>query len=382
MNWLTGGPYADAKKLIGQLVDLTKRERAAQDLIQLGAEAAPALIETLQARDPSLPPLAGQLLVRIGTAATPALVQALQSAHPLVRAQAVDILAQTKDRSAVPALLDALRGEFYTVRARAAFALGQFGDPQSLPLLLTALKDREDEVRIQAALALGKFRDPNNFDDIANLLLDDLKIEVRQAAAYALGETRHPAALPYLLEALHNSFWWYEREQAAGDLLAAIEKMGTPAVDPLIEALNDREGTVRKFAASLLGRLGDTRAIEPLGMAIYDLHHEVGKASAESLARFGGASFGILKEALAYPEAGIREYAVAALGKIQLASVAPLLLEALNDPERVVRKQAVQSLGELRDPSALLPLQEIAANRMDREMAALAKTALKTIQSK
>ena len=376
MNWLTGGSHTEAKRLIGQLTDLGKRERAAQDLIRLGAAAVSALMETLQARDPSLPPLAEQLLVRIGVAATPALIQALQTAHPLVRVQAADILAQTKDRSALPALLDAVRGEFYTVRAHAALALGNIGDARVIPNLLPLLKDKYDDVRSAACIAIAKFRDPSTFDDIANLLLDDLKIEVRQSAARALGETRHTAALPYLLEALHDSFWWYEREQAARDLLSAIQKMGQPAVDPLIEALSDREGTVRKFAASLLGELGDERAIESLGMTLYDLHHEVGEAAAESLARLGGASFEVLNEALAHPEAGIREHAVAALGKIQDRRVAPVLIEMLRDPERIVHKQAILALSNLRDPRAESALKEIANDRANREFSTLARDLL------
>ncbi len=381
MNWLTGGRTGEAKRLIVQLSDSTKRERAAQDLIHIGADAVPALIETLPSRDPRLPPLVAQIIVRIGSPAIPALTKTLGEAHPLVRAQACDILGQINDRASVPALLDALRGELYTVRAKSASALGNIGDPQAIQPLLTALKDKEDDVRASAVLALGKFHNPAIFDDIANLLLDDPKIEVRQAAARAFCETKNSQSLPYLMQALRDSFWWYERsEQSASDLLQAIENMGADAVDPLIEALSDAEGTVRKFAADLLGRIGDGRAIESLGMAIYDLHFDVGRAAAESLTHFGAASLEVLKEALTHPEAGIREHAVSALGKIQHASVAPLLLEALNDPERVIRKQAVQSLDELRDPRALLPLQEIAANRVDREMAALAKQALQKIQ--
>jgi HEAT repeat protein len=258
--------------------------------------------------------------------------------------------------------------------------LGEIGNPQAIQLLLTALKDKEDSVRMSAALALGKFRNPATFDEIANLLLDDPKIEVRQAAARAFTATKNPKTLPYLMQALRDSFWWYERgEASASDLLRAIEVMGQDAVDPLIEALSDAEGTVRKFAAELLGRIGDKRAIESLGMAIYDLHFDVGKAAAESLARFGPASLEVLQEALTHPEAGIREHAIGALGKIQHASVAPLLLELLNDPERVVRKQVIQSLSELRDLRAIPALQEIASDRVDREMSALAKQALQNI---
>ena len=381
MDWLTGGRTGEAKRLIGQLSDPIKRQRAAQDLLVMGADSVPALIQTFQTRDPGLSPLAAQIIVRIGSPAIPALTKTLGEAHPLMRAQACDILGQIKDRASVPALLDALRSEFYTVRAKSATALGNIGDPQAIQSLLIAFKDKEDNVRASAVLALGKFHNPATFDDIANLLLDDSKIEIRQAAARAFGGTKNPQTLPYLMQALRDSFWWYERgEGSASDLLQAIQKMGANAVDPLIEALSDDEGTVRKFAAILLGRIGDERTIESLGMAIYDLHFDVGQAAAESLARFGAASLEVLQEALKHPEAGIREHAISALGKIKHASVAPLLIDALNDPERVVRKQAIQSLGELRDPHATPPLQVIAANRVDREMAALAKQAIQNIQ--
>ncbi len=163
------------------------------------------------------------------------------------------------------------------------------------------------------------------------------------------------------MEALRDSFWWFEREQAAKDLLAAIENMGVGVVEPLIKALGDKEGTVRKFAAMILGNLGDVRAIEELGMTLYDLHHEVSKAAAEALTKFGAKSVDILIEALNHPEAGIRECAVGALGKIQDVRVAPVLIEMLSDPERIVQIQAMKSLGELRDQRALPILQEIAS---------------------
>lgn len=376
-GWLSKG---DPKRLIGQLADVTKRDRAAQDLIRMGGDAVPALIEALHTKDLNMLPLYEQILARIPSA-TPLLVKTLNSAHPVIRGRVAEVFAISKDRSAAPALLQALQGEYFTVRSRAALALGKIGDTRAVQPLLHLLKDKEDEVRIAACLALGLFKDPSTFDDITNVLLDDPKIEVRQAAAQALGNTAHPAALPYLMEALHDSFWWYEREYAARDLLSAIEKMGVVAVNPLLEALQDKEGTVRKFAAILLGKLGDLRALEPLGMALYDLHHEVGKVSAEALARFGVRAIDVLGEALKHPEMWIRIHAIEALSTIRDTRVTSILLEMLGDPEREVRKQAIQSLGKLKDRRASPALQEIAANRADRELHTLAKQALENLTS-
>jgi len=378
MDWLTGGKTGEAKRLIVQLADVTKRDRAAQDLIGLGAEAVPALTEALQTRDLNLLLIYQQILARIPSA-SPTLTKILATAHPILRARVADVFSISKDRSAVPALLDALGGEYYTVRARAALALAKIGEPKAIQPLMNALKDKDDEVRIAACLALGLYKDPSTFDEITTVLLDDAKIEVRQAAAKALGYTQHPTALSYLMEALHDSYWWYEREVAAGDLLHAIEKMGAVAVEPLIEALQDKEGTVRKFAANLLGRIGDARAIEPLGMALYDLHHEVGKASAAALTKFGAPALDILIEALSHPEMWIRIHSIQALSTIKDARIASVLLQMLNDPEREVKKQVIQSLGEIKNASALPALHEIVANRADREFHGLAKEAITKI---
>ncbi len=377
MNWLTGGHQGEAKRLVVQLADSTKRDTAAKELIKLGANAVPPLIDALQTQDPGLVLTYQHILARI-PAATPALTKALATTtyRPVVRARVAETLGMSKDRSAIPALLDALKDEYFTVRVSAALALGNIGDARVIPSLLPLLKDKDGEVRSAACVAIAKFRDPSTFDDITNILLDDPLIEVRQSAVRALGDTKHPAAVPFLMEALRDSFWWFEREQAAADLLNAIEKMGPAVVEPLIEALGDKEGTVRKYAALVLGNLGDIRAIEELGMALYDLHHEVGEAAAEALAKFGAPAVDILIESLSHPEAAIREHAVIALAKIQDARVVPVLIEMLHDPDRIVQKQAIFALGNLKDALARPALQEIASSRSDRELASLAKQAL------
>jgi HEAT repeat protein len=374
MNWLTGGRFAQGstKRLIAQLADSSKRDSVAKELIKLGADAVPPLIDALQTQDPNLILYYQHILARISSA-TPALTKTLATAHPIVRGRVAEIFGINKDRSVIPALLDALKGEYFTVRSRAALALGNIGDPNVIPALLPLLKDKEDEVRSAACVAIAKFCDPSTFDDITTVLLDDPIIEVRQSAARALGETKHRAALPFLMEALRDSSWWFEREQAASDLLNAIKNMGPAAVEPLIKALGDREGTVRRYAATVLGEMGDIRSIEELGMTLYDLHTEVGKVAADALAKFGAPAVDIFIEALNHPEAAIRENAVASLGKIQDARVTPVLIKMLRDPERTVQIQTIQSLTQLHDQRALPALQEIVSSRADRELSALAK---------
>lgn len=383
MSWLTGGRFAQVsvKGLIAQLGDSTKRDNAAKELIKLGADAVPPLIDALQTQDPGLILYYQHILSRISSA-TPMLTKTLATtmAHPTVRARVAETLGISKDRLAIPTLLDALNDQYFTVRASAALALGKIGDTQVIPSLLPLLKDKDGEVRSAACVAIGKFRDPLTFDDITNILLDDTLIEVRQSAARALGETKHPAAIPFLMEALRDSSWWFEREQAAMDLLNAIENMGPAVVEPLIEALGDKEGTVRKYAAIMLGDLRDVRAIEELGMALYDLHHEVGEMAAEALVKFGSKAVDTLIESLSHPEAAIREHAVIALAEIQEPRVVPVLIEMLQDPEREVKMQAMQALAGLKDQRTIPALQEIVSNRADREFSTLAKQIIESMK--
>lgn len=377
MDWFTNSKQNEIKKYINQLADESKRDVAARELMKLSPDSIPVLIDALQSSDLKLILPIQHVLARIPSA-SPQLIKTFQTAHPLVRGRVADVFAISKDKNAIPVLLEALNGEFYTVRSRAAIALGSIGDKKYVFALLPLLKDKEDEVRTAACVALGFIKDLATFEKISDVLLDDPKIEVRQAAAKALGDSKHPNAIPYLMQALQDSFWWFERETIVEDLLNAIENMGEPVVEPLIEALRDKEKTVRKYSAIMLGNLKDVRAIEELGMTLYDLHDEVSLIAAESLAQIGEASIPVLTEALAHPEMSVREHAVIGLGKIQNERVIPFLIEMLKDPGRDVKKQAMQVLGNFKNELARSALQEIASNSSDREFYNLAKQILET----
>ena len=71
MDWLTGGQAGEAKRLVKQLADPAKCEGAAHSLIQLGADAVPALIEALGTNDSFLSANASRTLVQIGHQAVP-----------------------------------------------------------------------------------------------------------------------------------------------------------------------------------------------------------------------------------------------------------------------------------------------------------------------
>jgi len=378
MDWILG-KKDDSKKWIAQLKDPAKRMQAVQELVRLGPAAVDGLLEAFSA-DATLRPLTKQILIQIGAPAIPRLSEALGETHPEVRMHIADILGETRNPASLPALTSATRGEFFTVRARAAAAIAKIGDPQSIPLLIEMLKDKEKIVRMAAASSVVKYKDPRWLIPLSDVLLEDQQIEVRQVVAGAMAESKNPQTIPYLIEALQDSFWWYERqEEAAAPLIEALASFGADAVEPLIQALRHPEGAVRKNAASILGMIRDPRAIEPLGMALYDFHVDVGEAAATALGLFGASSLEIFDEALRASESSIRIHALTGLGLVKDPRAIELIAHGLRDPDRHVQKRAIFALKVSRNPLALDILNPIAADRNDRELSALAREALDTL---
>ena len=66
---------------------------------------------------------------------------------------------------------------------------------------------------------------------------------------------------------------------------AAIEliDIGEPAVDALLETLDNIDGQVRYLSAWVLGEIGDTRAVEPLIEALHDSDPRVRDWAAKAL---------------------------------------------------------------------------------------------------
>jgi len=86
-----------------------------------------------------------------------------------------------------------------------------------------------------------------------------------------------------VIRALNDSDW-----DVRSGAAEALGRIGEPAVEPLINALNNSDTTgVRVNAAQALGRIGDSRAVKPLERALNDADSRVRKSAAEALRRFG-----------------------------------------------------------------------------------------------
>lgn len=142
----------------------------------------------------------------------------------------------------------------------------------------------------------------------------------------------------------------------------ALTKIGIPAVDPLLTALNHQNAWVRVHAADALGDIGDRRAVEPLINLMED---------EEALVRFNTANvlgqlcdpraIQVLIPALTDKAAEVRTLAARALGNINDPQAVVPLIAALKDSDAEVREQAVEALGKIGGPAA-----EQALNNLER----------------
>ena len=236
----------------------------------------------------------------------------------------------------VNAIIPKLEDKNGDVREGAAGALGMIGDANAVdPLTATLLKNDEIEVvRTRAAGALGMIGD-------------------------AKGDAK---AVEALIEVLSNA---NEIEAVRKEAIEALGKIGNPkAVEPLISALKDEDGNVRWKAVDALGMIGGAKAAEALiRKAADDEYEPVNYSTAEALVRIGAEAVEPLMEALEDENSSIkvRYYAALVLGRIGDVKAKELLEKVSEDKDntQLVRRTAKNALKEIEAKQNKYPLQKV-----------------------
>src|SRR5205823_1749196 len=154
----------------------------------------------------------------------------------------------------------------------AAKALGRIGADakDTLPKLEAALKDRDARVRVSAALAVYQVDGRTAGLPVLQEALEDKQAHVREqtcAALAALGVRAAPADPGKLVDLVAAGL---ESENAgvrkrAAQVLGEFGAGAKAAVPALLQALRDRENTVREAAAAALRRI-DPQAAAKAGV--------------------------------------------------------------------------------------------------------------------
>lgn len=298
--------------------------------------------------------------------AIPVIQQYLRNTYFVVRMAAVKALVPFGSK-AVPSLMEALEFPKYNLlflfketlkgrnryaQIRAIRSLGTLEDPRAVPLLKKVIQKGDPELakyaeealfsigtaawgRCMALICLREIGDPACLPAIIQSL-EDPSENVRLEAIRALEKFSHESVVPALLKTFH-------REKSAylkAEVLAVLRRshVTDPSLSQLgLNALKDKDCTIRAQAAGLLGNLLEKKAIGPLIQCLGDPHWSVQESAENALHNFGSLAI-------------------------------PQLVRALRHSSRTVRFRAVRLLGEIGDKSVLSVLKKYIQNSSEKKL--------------
>lgn len=205
-----------------------------------------------------------------------------------------NVASAASDEPDIKTLIEDLNAQDVNVKAASVKALVGAGESAVEPLI-KVLNSKDPEIRENAAITLGKIKDERAIDPLIKLLTDE-EWEVESAATSALVEIGEPAVEPlvFILQDKKGDVFLRmkviavlagikderaiqpmirvlkEEPELQADLGYRLGLVGEPAVEPLIQLLDDDDPEVRVRAAEALGRLGDDRAVGALTDALRD----------------------------------------------------------------------------------------------------------------
>jgi HEAT repeat protein len=246
----------------------------------------------------------------------------------------------------------------WQVRKAAIEALVNIGAPAVEPLI-TALESKDFHVWADAAKALGKIGDLRAIPSLINVLNTAKKFHIkgniiREPAEDALVKMGSSAVEP-LISALSH-----EDKNVCIMAVSVLGKIGDRrALAPLMDSLHDGEGEMRQAVVAALGVLGDNRAMDVITKCLKDENRNVQKTAARTLDKIGwepgeedaaGATYWIIN----------RNWDRCV--QIGEPAVGPLI-SALSEADNDVCISIGKTLGQIGDPQSVQPLIEALRNK-------------------
>jgi HEAT repeat protein len=256
----------------------------------------------------------------------------------------------------LPIVIDALQDKDGHVRMMAIRACGQFRDPAAIqPLVKCFRESRHDEVEqldfqprcVHSLIEIG----PTAFASVFELAKESFG-DLRQEIPRTIAQKWETASISYLVKLLKHPEGDV-RVQAAMELGKFKDRC---AVEPLIGLLGDPVGFVRAGAAGALGDIADDKAIPSLLKTFHDKRNENGVriSAAGALARMGrDEEHEYLLVMLHSTSWEDRVEVAVELGTRKIKGTLEALLSLLGDSNFTVRLSALRAIGELQDPRAI-----------------------------
>jgi HEAT repeat protein len=144
-------------------------------------------------------------------------------------------------------------------RGEAANAIGKFGSQAIKPFTDSILEQKNDEVRDDVFKTMLMLFEEQTIIDSLIVELKNVDPRRRSRTADLLGLAKSPLAVDPLLEALND-----KDKKVRYEVKYALMKIGETSIEPLIEALNNENNNYKKEVISALGWVGGLKALEAL----------------------------------------------------------------------------------------------------------------------
>ena len=212
--------------------------------------------------------------------------EGLADENPLIRANAIEVVATTKQIMLMPKVQRLLKDEFVPVRFSAALAVGDLEYSLAKGEIAQLLEDEDENIRIAAVYAMSRLGSRERFELLRKAIASSNQT-IRANAALLLGKSGDKSVLKFLYwvlrhrdsadkvrfnaaegiamlgdERIYPKLWTMLISVYADDRVVGVRAMGAlgtvNAQNALITMLDDDILEVRLAAAEQLGKLGDT----------------------------------------------------------------------------------------------------------------------------
>jgi HEAT repeat protein len=296
--------------------------------------------QILKAGSSSEKAMAAKKLVQYGSVSVLELIDLVKYDNPETRQLAVNALGEIGSPNCLPSLLGALGDENEFVCNEAMSAFRKFGS-KGFPSLRNGIGTIWDaKVRINSLKLLGEQKDVMAIPEIIPLL-GDLDKRLQSGAVETLVQLS-PESIQPLIKCFSGN-----NASVIANASLALEKIGEPAVSPLIKEMQSKSRQVQERCIRVLGKLRSEQALEPL-LDIFS--HEdiiIRETAAEAVGNYRDRSLPQLRKMLetyGQNEFIERETLTLALGYAQTPSALELLKNLSEDKEVIVRIVAARSL--------------------------------------
>jgi HEAT repeat protein len=266
------------------------RTTCIEALGEIGPVSMPVLFQQIKDDDKIVRRHAAWSLARLGEPALDQLIKGLSDRSSKVRVESAVAIGNMDDakmaRRAIPALIANLQDKNGQVRKQAIWALGEIGNPEEIEAIIPYLNDNIAIVRASAAEVLSK-QETERFREVLIAALQDSNWKVRYHATNGLW-TRDKAIDPDDVLKLLKALWHEEQRKVVEMLFWCLDKTWEDTPEILLEALHHEDDDIRAASALIISRDPRSECFDALVDALDDSNHNVRKFALRALARKKG----------------------------------------------------------------------------------------------